>query len=420
MKTLAINAPMQLRKKIHIGSFMDIIFLDLIKKYHIPNIDIVIEWNALGMFRKKDNTLIHNDMISLHAQMSGIINQYFGLGQMPFHYIDDSDTTFDITKNIVIELIEKDKVFIKKYESLYCKKCNSYIGSMIHPSGVCKICSTKLISKETTDIFIRTNMKDVIKNAKDSNFYPAYTKKKFLGGILQMPSTYPITKSREHGLFASKIESSLKGKVLDPKFIFSLFPIIAKRLGLKDVSTVVIGEDILVRYLYYLFANSGLLQPISLDIFIHGMFVSKGKKISKYNNLPKIVDINGFLNKWSWDHLKLLSLSSVFGKNIDFNEKIIEVQKLIIKRKNVKFFLEIIINQNKLDSNPKSDLEKKIIERCESLTWFLQKFDLHKFYKGYQDLWFNLLSREYISNLKKGIGSVSGLLEINEKINSLF
>src|SRR6056297_2156012 len=107
MKTLAINAPIQLRKNIHVGSLMDIIFLDLIKKYYMPDIDIAIEWNALGMFRKKDGTLKHSDMLSLHSQMSEIINQYLRLEKTPFHYIDDNQNTFNITKDIIIELIEK-------------------------------------------------------------------------------------------------------------------------------------------------------------------------------------------------------------------------------------------------------------------------------------------------------------------------
>lgn len=409
MKILATNAPMQLRKKIHVGSFLDIVYLDLIKKYLYKDIGILIAWNALGLFREKDGTTDRKNFVALQSKMNGFINRYYQGRVDLSHFIDDDNATFQTVFEIVKELIAKDVVCIKEYNALYCSVCNSHPGPASHDLAICSRCSNKLTQEMTSDLFINVNKEEVIICAEESTFYPAYTKNKFLGAIVDLPTNYAITKTRRIGFSAETFDPALAGKVIDPKFIFSLLPVILNRQNQGKLELVVIGEDILARYLYHLFANCATLMPQRLKIYIHGMLKSGQKKISKYGNFPEATDLVEFLERWSWDHLKLLCMYAKFGKNIDFDQAIEDIERLLTKRKNVLIFLHDAQDSGIAFNDAITNLENEIIEYCMTLFEYLQNFELNNFYRGYRKLWYELLSQRYIHDLKKGGGSIEGL-----------
>jgi isoleucyl-tRNA synthetase len=149
------------------------------------------------------------------------------------------------------------------------------------------------------------------------------------------------------------------------------------------------------------------------------MLTRAGKKISKYGNFPEITDINKFLEKYSWEHLKLLYLSANIGQAIDFDQKIIDVSKLVIKKKNVLLFLEQTDAQKKLPADERSETEMEIVKSCQKLIRKLSQLELFEFYSSYHDLWFDLLSRRYISELRNNQGSNSGLKKIRELLPTI-
>jgi hypothetical protein len=418
MKTMAANAPLQLRKEMHIGSFMDVIFLDLIRRFN-PEIEILIQWNALGKFREKDQTDNTESFNQLFNKMSGLINDYCRQNDI-IHLIDDDQKIYKAILEIVSELISQKIIQLKEYLSWYCESCDSYLGPVEQDLRICKQCSSSLTQKTTIDLFIAVDKRAVLNLAKKLSFVPKRMSKKFLGVFSEMPTEFIITKSRLSGFSAENIDATLKNKVFDPKFIYSLFPVLLEKIGLPKISTIVLGEDILGRYLYYLLANGQHLQDLELKIIVHGMLVSNGKKISKYGNLPEISNIDKFLENYSWEHLKLLSVSANIGDNIDFAQKISETSKLITKKKNVMIFLEQALKQELVGDQGLSETEKKIFNHCEQLLIDLKQFELFNFYSNYRRLWFELLSRDYISELKNKLGSKAGLEKIINEVPLIF
>ncbi len=408
--TAAVNAPMQLRLEMHIGSFMDIIFLDLIKRFN-PDVEIIIQWNALGRFRQKDGTDNAEAFAILFNRAKGLVNSYYDQNSC-LYFLDADPKVHDYVLKIVSKMISEKIIKIKEYVSWYCENCNSYLGPIEQSLKLCKRCSTPLTKKTTTDLFINIDKKSIRELTENLTFSPERMKKKFLGVFSEMPNEFIITKERSDGFSAEIIDKSLKGKVFDPKFVYSLFPTLATELGLPKIKTIILGEDILGRYLYYLLANNQPALTAKINIIVHGMLTRAGKKISKYGNFPEITNINEFLEKYSWEHLKLLCVSSNIGQAIDFDQKIADVSKLVIKKKNVLFFLEQTIAQDKLPDGKLSEAELEIINHCEDLIKKLSKLELFDFYSGYYLLWFDLLSRKYISKLRDNQGSKTGLKKI--------
>lgn len=416
-KNTAINAPMQLRQEMHIGSFMDVIFLDLIKRFN-PDTEIVIGWNALGKFRQKDGTNKAEAFDFLFDKMKALVNGYYQPNNF-IHFLDDEPEIYNYILKIVSKMSSEETIKIKEYNAWYCETCNSYMGPVEQPLKLCKQCSTPLIQKMTTDLFIKIDKKSIRELAENLIFIPEKMKNKFFGVFSEMPDEFIITKERSEGFSAEPINELLKGKVFDPKFVYSLFPTLASKLGLPPIKTVILGEDILGRYLYYFLANNQPVLDPEINIIVHGMLTRAGKKISKYGNFPEITDINKFLEKYSWEHLKLLYLSTNIGQAIDFDQKIIDVSKIIIKKKNVLFFLEQTSAQNKLPDDELSKTEMEIVKSCQSLVKKLSKLELFDFYSGYYFLWFDLLSRRYISELRDNQGSKSGLKKIRELLPTI-
>ena len=412
------NAPMQLRKRIHIGSFMDIVFMNLLKKHCYKDSNIVIEWNAIGIFREKDDTVSDDKLHSLYTTMTQLADDCVLKEFSAMHYIDDSRDVHDACIEIVNGLLSVGSLSIRTYNALYCSQCDSYIAPASHTLQICGRCSSPLSIKETTDLFAFINKESVKRCANMSHFNPGHAKYKFINSLNSMPSCYAVTKSRKYGISALSFDARLTGKVLDPKFVFSLFPAIIKTMGMGVLDTLVIGDDVLNRLLFNVFASSTLLTPVSLNVFVHGMLMSAGKKISKRDNLPEIRDVRVFCQQWSWDHLSLLCITSEFGKNIDFDSRIIDVHRLIRKRENALMFLhKILPNMQRQESF--TDIEREIINCCDQLDLLLASFRVHNFYREYRDLWFSLISRRYISSLKKDSGSKDGLLTVIKKIESL-
>lgn len=408
--TAAVNAPMQLRQEMHIGSFMDVIFLDLIKRFD-SDTQIIIQWNALGKFRQKDGTSNAKDLKILFNKMRELIHNYYEQGDC-IHFIDDDQKIYEHVLSIVSRMISKQIIKSKEYFAWYCETCDSYLGPIEQRLKLCKQCSKPLSQKRTTDLFISIDKLSIRKSAKNFTFIPEKMKKKFLSVFSEMPNEFIITKKRTKGFSAEVINKSLKEKVFDPKFVYSLFPTIATELGLPKIKTIILGEDILGRYLYYLLSHNQTVLDSKVKIIVHGMLTRAGKKISKYGNFPEITDINKFLEKYSWEHLKLLCVSSNIGQTIDFDQKIVEATKLITKKRNVIFFLEQTIAQDKLDEGNLSDTEVEIIDHCEDLIKKLSNLNLFDFYSGYRALWFDLLSRKYISEIRDNQGCKAGIKKI--------
>lgn len=418
MKTnTAANAPMQLRQEMHIGSFMDVILLDLVRRFH-SDIEIVIQWNALGKFRQKDGTNNSEAFTNLFNRMKNLVDNYCSPSDCK-HFLDDDPKTYNYVLEIVSKMISEKKIILKEYTSWYCRTCNSYLGPIEQLLTSCKQCSIPLTQKRTTDLFVIIDKKSARKLAENFTFIPEKMKKKFIGVFSEMPSQFIITKERPEGFSAEVIDQSLKGKVLDPKFVYSLFPTLTTKLALPQLKTIILGEDILGRYLYYLVSNNQSVLSTHLEIIVHGMLTRDGKKISKHGNFHEITDIHKFLEKYSWEHLKLLCVSSNIGQAIDFDQKMIDVSKLIIKKKNVLIFLEQINAQNKLSDNEPSQTEIEIIKHCEDLITLLSNMELFDFYSGYYFLWFDLLSRRYISELRGNQGTISGLNKVITLIQSV-
>lgn len=416
-KTVAINAPIQLRREMHIGSFMDVIFLDLIRRFN-SDTQIIIQWNALGKFRQKDGTNNIESFETLFNKVRKLIDSYYDQNNC-IHFLDDDPKIYNYVLNIVSKMISEQIIKLKDYLAWYCETCNSYLGPIEQSLKFCKQCSLPLSQKRTTDLFISIDKLLIRKLAESFNFIPKKMKNKFLGVFSEMPNEFIITKERSEGFSAEVIDKSLKEKVFDPKFVYSLFPTIAIELGLPKIKTIILGEDVLGRYLYYLLAHNQSILDTELNIIVHGMLTRAGKKISKYGNFPEITNINKFLEKYSWEHLKLLCFSSNIGQAIDFDQKIVEVSKLITKKKNVLFFLEQIIAQDKLPDNEPNETEVEIINHCENLTKIISKLELFNFYSGYHFLWFDLLSRKYIFELRDNQGTKIGLKKIIALLSSI-
>jgi len=414
----AANAPIQLRKSVHIGSLMDIVYLDLLQNYCLPNTELVVEWNALGKFREKDDTLSRDNMKKLFNHLTGIINANLGEETKAWHFLDDHPKTLEITEQLVQELLKRDLAYFHEYQAHFCEQCNSYLAPKQFEIERCKNCGSKPITKTAFDIFVKSDKNLMLEHLSLARFEPAYTRHKFMETFKIMPNAYAITKTRNFGFSAENFHPKLVGKKFDPKFVASLFPIILERLDRPPLASLVIGEDILGRYLYYLFANGCLFNMRPLNIYVHGLLSDQGKKISKYNHLPISVDISNFLGKWSWDHLRLLCLSSKFGKNIDFQKKLVDVTKLIIKRHNVLMFLNSVSPKYRL-AEKTHELENLIIKHCSDLLKLLSEFEWFEFYKGYRALWFELLSRQYISSIKNGEASKNGINMILKAIKRL-
>lgn len=417
MKTTAVNAPMQLRQEMHIGSFMDVILLDLIKRFN-PDTEIVIGWNALGKFRQKDGTSNVEAFKLLFDKVKALVDDYCQPNNYA-HFLDDDPEIFNYILEIVSKMISEKIVKIKEYNAWYCKTCNSYLGPAEQPLHSCKQCSTPLTQKMTTDLFIKIDKKSIRALTENLIFIPEKMKNKFLGVFSDMPDEFIITKERSEGFSAEAISELLKGKVFDPKFVYSLFPTFAVKLGLPPIKTVILGEDILGRYLYYFLAHNQLVLDPEINVIVHGMLTRAGKKISKYGNFPEITNINKFLEKYSWGHLKLFCLSANIGQTIDFDQKIIEVSKLMIKKKNVILFLEQTEAQKKLPDDEWTETEIEIVKSSQKLIKNLSQLELFEFYSSYHDLWFDLLSRRYISELRNNQGSKSGLKTIKDLLPTI-
>ena len=417
MKTTAVNAPMQLRQEMHIGSFMDVVLLDLIKRFN-PDTEIVIGWNALGKFRQKDGTNNAEAFNLLFDRAKALVDGYCQPNNY-IHFLDDDPEIYNYILEIVSKMSSEKTVKIKEYNAWYCETCNSYLGPAEQPLKLCKKCSTSLTQKMATDLFIKIDKKSIRTLTENLVFIPEKMKNKFFGVFSDMPDEFIITKERTDGFSAEPINGLLKGKVFDPKFVYSLFPTLAVKLGLPPIKTVILGQDILGRYLYYFLANNQSILDPEINVIVHGMLTRAGKKISKYGNFPEITDINKFLEKYSWEHLKLLYLSANIGQAIDFDQKIIEVAKLVIKKKNVLLFLEQTDAQKKLPADEWSETEMEIVKSCQKLIRKLSQLELFEFYSSYHDLWFDLLSRRYISELRNNQGSQSGLKKIRELLPTI-
>jgi len=417
----ATNAPMQLRKKMHIGSFMDIIYLDLMKKYQNLDLEIMVGWNALGLFREKDNTVLRNDLQILHQHMSNYVNACLGSHNAISHYVDDTPQIHETVLDIVKELENRGSINYRTYEAWYCQKCHSFLAPITYTKiSKCGRCGSRLITEKTTDLFARTDWKRINESLESSSFNPSYMKNKIRGSFQTFPNSYAITKNRHQGVNVLFLDNQLSGKVIDPKFVFSLFPIILSRLGFAPPNTLVIGEDILTRHLCYLFSNCCLIHPIYLRIYVHGMLVSGKKKISKRENFPDFCNIESFLSKWSWDHLRLLCLTSHFGKSINLDSKLPEAHKIIVKRKNVLSYLDSTLHRIKEGQSHATKLEKDILEHCDNLIELLKQFSLYEYYRGYRHLWYVLLSQLYINAIKNGQATKNGLNAIIRHTKSLY
>jgi len=190
-------------------------------------------------------------------------------------------------------------------------------------------------------------------------------------------------------------------------------------LGRPVLNTLVIGEDILAKYLFYLFACCSAMVPFTPNVYVHGMIMSDGRKISKYGNFPEVSDVVAFLQKWSWDHLRLLCLSCTFGNNIDFEKRIFEVEKLLIKRRHVLKFLHSVKQETNLKYTEMTETERHIVEYCMQLKADIKALNLGAFFQEYRLLWYDYLSRRYISSLRDGDGSRDGLARIIQLCTSI-
>jgi hypothetical protein len=237
---------------------------------------------------------------------------------------------------------------------------------------------------------------EILRKAKYISFHPKSVPNSLNGiSILKGVSSVPILRKGEYGIGIEGME----GVVFGQRYVQSLLPEFYRAIiGIPELA--IFGKDVLVKWVYFMIANSNFVPFNNLGL--HGLILKKnGGKISKYDSyVPLIKDIDSHP-----DTVRLSLLKQTFG--LDFKYPNFEDEEKF--RRKIENCLNFFINyRSHKKIYDEDDFEFKIDLASKDISNKIRNLNFSEAYQDFKSLIYKRVSSEIIPLIQnRGISQKS-------------
>ncbi len=288
MQEFVANAPIQTRqnslnKHERLLAFLSAEALNRIREYQTgrpsPRVDV---WNTVGSKSEKDWSLANSNQpveyLAYHRQQIQsryqILEEYYGVIQKGRFILTDSDEQYKliVTENIR-ERIHSGDFFVRNTRFSHCPPCDYVIAPVEANIDKCPLCSQHELEEISTHgLFTTIDDDDRQQIINNTAIFPESARSSLKRHVLTMPDIIQLSKQRRFGI--SLTEFGIDAKfVLDPKIPLAMMGLVADKMQLGKLKTIVQGIDSvgnLAPYVYlsepkshYSYINIGLVPAFN-------------------------------------------------------------------------------------------------------------------------------------------------------------
>jgi len=323
----------------------------------------------------------------------------------------------EAVKKFIEKLKEKDAIYEKEYEGLYCVGCEKFLTEKELVDGICPDHKTKpeIISEKNYFFKLKDYLKEIENLIRKNKLEigPEHIKNEVLGLLKQGLDDFSISRQKERVKWG--IDLPFDNNQIIYVWVDALLNYISAvgygdnkkefKKWWEDARIVhLLGKDILKFHaIYWPAMLLAVGEKIPEQEFIHGFFTINGQKMSK--TLGNVIDSNKIVEKFGVDATRYLLLSQFpFGQDGDIKqEKFIEKYNSDLANglgNLVARVLTLAIRNKIQDTNtkPEKEILNKINKTKENYEKLMEEFRL---YEVLEEIW-KLISfcDEYIEKEK--------------------